>query len=62
MCRVYLITSYFAINITVNSPNFVINPPIFINLESPDLVENFWFVEADQVMDYNIRGPEKLEI
>ena len=48
-------------NKTDNLPNFVINFLTLENLQSPNLVENLWFVETDQVMDNHIRGPDVLK-
>ena len=52
---------YNAVHIWWNLPNFVINFLTLENLQSPNLVENLWFVETDQVMDNHIRGPDVLK-
>ena len=42
-------------------PDFVVNFLVFEYFQGSNLIEYFRFVEADQVMDYYIRGPNMLE-
>ena len=44
------------------SPNFVVNFLAFENFQSSDLIEDFRFVETDQIMYYYIRSPNMLKI
>ena len=43
---------------TIFLPDFVVQLPVDFNFEGCHLVENFGFVEADQVVDDNVRGPK----
>ena len=52
---------YRQAELSYSLPNFVVNPAVPVYLQRSNLVQDFWLVEADKIVDYHIRSPEELQ-